>query len=217
MNTTQDTRWQFWIDRGGTFTDVIGRAPDGQELSLKLLSASPSYEDAAVEAMRRTLGVGPGEPFPAARVEAIRMGTTVATNALLERAGAKTLFVTTEGFADSLVIGDQARPELFALNIVRPEPLYSGVVEAQERLAAEGAVVTPLDAAALAAKLAAARADGFTSAAIAFLHADLNPAHEITAGELARAAGFDDYWTKPIDFKRFLANLDALAGGRPPG
>ncbi|MES2896079.1 MAG: hydantoinase B/oxoprolinase family protein [Pseudomonadota bacterium] len=186
-----DRLWSFWIDRGGTFTDVIGRGPDGSELSLKLLSASPSYEDAAVEAMRRTLGAKPGEPFPAARVEAIKMGTTVATNALLERAGARTLFVTTQGFADSLVIGDQARPELFALNIVRPEPLYSGVVEAHERLAADGAVVTPLDAEALAGKLAAARAQGFTSAAIAFLHADLNPAHEIVAGELARAAGFD--------------------------
>ncbi|WP_332772381.1 hydantoinase B/oxoprolinase family protein [Phenylobacterium sp.] len=186
-----DRLWSFWIDRGGTFTDVIGRGPDGSELSLKLLSASPSYEDAAVEAMRRTLDVGPGEPFPADRVGAIKMGTTVATNALLERAGARTLFVTTAGFADSLVIGDQSRPELFALNIVRPEPLYSGVVEAQERLAADGAVVTPLDADALAEKLAAARAEGFTSAAIAFLHADLNPAHEIVAGDLARAAGFD--------------------------
>lgn len=107
-----DRLWSFWIDRGGTFTDVIGRGPDGSELSLKLLSASPSYEDAAVEAMRRTLGAKPGEPFPAARVEAIKMGTTVATNALLERAGARTLFVTTQGFADSLVIGDQARPDL---------------------------------------------------------------------------------------------------------
>ncbi|MDP3749394.1 MAG: hydantoinase B/oxoprolinase family protein [Phenylobacterium sp.] len=186
-----DRLWSFWIDRGGTFTDVIGRAPDGSELSLKLLSASPSYADAAVEAMRRTLGAGPGEPFPAARIDAIKMGTTVATNALLERAGARSLFVTTMGFADSLVIGDQARPELFALNIIRPEPLYSGVVEAQERLAADGAVVTPLDADALARKLADARAEGFTSAAIAFLHADLNPAHEIVAGNLARAAGFD--------------------------
>ncbi len=186
-----DRLWSFWIDRGGTFTDVIGRAPDGSELSLKLLSASPAYKDAAVEAMRRTLGARPGEPFPAHRVEAIKMGTTVATNALLERSGARTLFVTTRGFADSLVIGDQARPDLFALNIVRPDPLYSGVVEADERLAADGAVVTPLDTVALARKLAAARAQGLTSAAIAFLHADLNPAHEIAAGELARAAGFD--------------------------
>ena len=125
-----DRRWSFWIDRGGTFTDVIGHADDGAETSLKLLSASPAYDDAAVEAMRRILGAAPGAPFPAARVEAIKMGTTVATNALLERAGAKTLFVTTQGFADALVIGDQTRPELFALNIRRPEPLYAGVVEA---------------------------------------------------------------------------------------
>jgi len=155
-----DRRLAFWIDRGGTFTDVIGRADDGVELSLKLLSASPAYDDAAVEAMRRILGVAPGAPFPADRVEAIKMGTTVATNALLERRGAKTLFVTTEGFADSLLIGDQARPDLFALNIVRPAPLYSGVVEASERLAADGAVVRPLDEAALQALLDRTRPQG---------------------------------------------------------
>jgi len=185
-----DRRCAFWIDRGGTFTDVIGRWDDGAEVSLKLLSASPSYPDAAVEAMRRILGVAPDAPFPAERVEAIKMGTTVATNALLERAGAKTLFVTTAGFADALRIGDQARPDLFALNIDRPEPLYAGVVEAAERLAADGSVVAVLDEASLRAKLEASLADGFTSAAIAFLHADLNPAHEQRAGEIARAAGF---------------------------
>ncbi|MFZ4605844.1 MAG: hydantoinase/oxoprolinase family protein, partial [Caulobacter sp.] len=183
--------WTFWIDRGGTFTDVIGRAPDGSERTLKLLSASPSYADAAVEAMRRLLAVEPGASFPASRVAAIKMGTTVATNALLERKGAKTLLVTTQGFADAVLIGDQSRPDLFALDIVRPEPLYSGVVEAGERLAADGTVVTALDADRLATDLARARADGFTSIAIAFLHSDLNPAHELAAGEIARAAGFD--------------------------
>ncbi|RAK58699.1 5-oxoprolinase [Phenylobacterium hankyongense] len=185
-----DRRWRFWIDRGGTFTDVIGQDQDGAETSLKLLSASPAYADAAVEAMRRVLGAAPGERFPADRVEAIKMGTTVATNALLERAGAKTLLVITEGFADALVIGDQARPELFALHIVRPPPLYAGVVEAAGRLAADGAMVRPLDRAALSEALKAAVAQGFTSAAIAFLHADLNPEHELAAGELAREAGF---------------------------
>ncbi|MDE2487856.1 MAG: hydantoinase B/oxoprolinase family protein [Alphaproteobacteria bacterium] len=185
-----DRRWRFWIDRGGTFTDVIGQASDGAETSLKLLSASAAYEDAAVEAMRRILGAAPGEPFPAARVEAIKMGTTVATNALLERAGARTLLVTTEGFADALVIGDQARPDLFALDIRRPEPLYAGVVEAAERLDADGRVARPLDREALRALLDAAVAEGFTSAAIAFLHADLNAGHELAAGEIARAAGF---------------------------
>ena len=189
-----ETNWRFWIDRGGTFTDVIGQVvagPDaGAETSLKLLSASPAYPDAAVEAMRRVLGAEPGAPFPAHRVETIKMGATVATNALLERTGAKTLFVTTQGFADSVLIGDQARPELFALTIVRPPALYSGVVEADERLDAQGAVVRPLDEAALTEKLKSAVTQGYASAAIAFLHADLNPAHERRAGEIAKAAGF---------------------------
>ncbi|WP_309092199.1 hydantoinase/oxoprolinase family protein, partial [Phenylobacterium sp.] len=184
-------RFSFWIDRGGTFTDVIGRAEDGSETSLKLLSSSPAYPDAAVEAMRRILGVSAGQPFPADRVVAIKMGTTVATNALLERRGAKTLLVTTEGFADALAIGDQARPDLFALVVRKSEPLYAAVVEAKERLAADGAVVQPLDAEALRGALESARADGFTSVAIAFLHSDLNPAHEQAAGEVARAAGFE--------------------------
>ena len=179
------------IDRGGTFTDVIARDPHGRMRTLKLLSASAAYEDAAVEAMRRLLDVAPGAPFPAERIEAIKMGSTVATNALLERSGARTLLITTEGFADALLIGDQTRPSLFALRTLRPAPLHAGVVEALERLDARGAVVRPLDRAALAAALAQAVADGFTSAAIAFLHADLNPAHEQAAGEIARAAGFD--------------------------
>jgi 5-oxoprolinase (ATP-hydrolysing) len=185
-----DRSWRFWIDRGGTFTDVIGQADDGHETSLKLLSASPAYPDAAVEAMRRILGAEPAEPFPAERVSSIKMGTTVATNALLERAGAKTLFVTTEGFKDALLIGDQARPDLFALHIVRPEPLYAGVVEADERLDAQGAVVRPLDRAGLTAKLRSAAAQGYASVAIAFVHADLNPAHELAAGEIAKGLGY---------------------------
>ena len=115
-------RWAFSIDRGGTFTDVIGRTEDGAAHTHKLLSVSESYPDAAIEGMRRLLGARPGEPFPAERVLAIRMGTTVATNALLERAGAKTLLVTTRGFADALEIGDQARPELFVLDIRKPPP-----------------------------------------------------------------------------------------------
>ncbi|ATQ42200.1 hydantoinase B/oxoprolinase family protein [Caulobacter mirabilis] len=183
--------WTFWIDRGGTFTDVIGRTPDGAERTMKLLSASPSYEDAAVEAMRRLLGARPGERFPADQVAAIKMGTTVATNALLERKGARTLLIVPEGFADAIVIGDQSRPDLFALDIVRPDPLYAGVVEARERRAADGSVVTPLDRDHLAAELTKARAAGFDTAAIAFLHSDLDPAHEIAAGEIAKAAGFD--------------------------
>jgi 5-oxoprolinase (ATP-hydrolysing) len=187
-----DTRggWEFWIDRGGTFTDVIGRPPQGGARTLKLLSASPAYEDAAVEGMRRLLDAEAGAPFPAERVAGIKMGTTVATNALLERRGAKTLLVTTEGFADALAIGDQARPRLFDLDIHKPAPLYAGVVEAGERRAADGRVVRPLDPGPLLERLRAAVADGFASAAIAFLHADLDPAHEIEAGRLAAEAGF---------------------------
>ena len=180
----------MWIDRGGTFTDVITQDPDGRIRTLKLLSTNPAYEDAAVEGMRRLLGVAPGAPFPAEQVSAIKMGTTVATNALLERRGAKTLFVTTQGFADALLIGDQTRPDLFTLTLARPAPLYAGAVEADERLDAEGQVVRPLDRNALSAALAKAISEGFTSVAIAFLHADLNPAHEREAGDLARAAGF---------------------------
>jgi len=190
LTAPQPRGWEFWIDRGGTFTDVIGRDPDGAEQSAKLLSASNSYEDAGVEAMRRMLGAVPGAPFPAERVASIKLGTTVATNALLERKGAKTLLVTTRGFADALLIGDQARPSLFALDIVKPPPLHAGVVEADERLDATGAEVRPLDEAALAEALARASNMGFESLAIAFLHADLNPAHERRAGDLARAAGF---------------------------
>ena len=187
-NSTSDG-WEFWIDRGGTFTDVIGRSPSGSLTTAKLLSASPAYEDAAVEGMRRLLGARQGAPFPATRVAAIKMGTTVATNALLERKGARTLLITTRGFGDALAIGDQSRPDLFALDIQKPEPLHAGVVEAAERLGADGKVVRALDEAALARALQHAARDSFTSAAVAFLHADLNPAHEIAAGRLAEAAG----------------------------
>ncbi|MFM1959760.1 MAG: hypothetical protein RL588_1277 [Pseudomonadota bacterium] len=183
-----DRRWTFWIDRGGTFTDVVGRTDDGREQVAKLLSASPGGGDSAVEGMRRLMGVAPGAPFPAGRVDAIRMGTTVATNALLERRLPRTLLITTRGFADALRIGDQARPDLFALDIRRPEPLYAGVLEVDERLGADGSVVAPLDPDALAARLAPLAGD-YEAAAVAFLHADLNPEHEILAGRLAREAG----------------------------
>ncbi|HLK26068.1 MAG TPA: hydantoinase B/oxoprolinase family protein [Caulobacteraceae bacterium] len=183
-------QFDFWIDRGGTFTDIIGRDASGRLHTLKLPSAARAYDDAAVEGMRRMLGVDAAAPFPAASVGAIKLGTTVATNALLERTGAKTLFITTRGFADALLIGDQSRPALFALDIVKPEPLYAGVVEADERLDASGAVVRPLDTEALAQHLRSAVDDGYVAAAIAFLHADLNPAHELAGAALARAAGF---------------------------
>ncbi|MDP1988092.1 hydantoinase B/oxoprolinase family protein [Phenylobacterium sp.] len=186
-----DRLWSFWIDRGGTFTDLIARRDDGEVRTLKLLSTSGAYADAAVEAMRRVLGAEAGAPFPADQVRAIRMGTTVATNALLERRGAPTLFLTTRGFGDALVLGDQTRPDLFALNIVRPEPLYALAVEVTERLDAAGEVVVPLDEDEVRQVLAEARAQGCAAVAIAFLHSDLNGAHEGRAGELAAAAGFD--------------------------
>jgi 5-oxoprolinase (ATP-hydrolysing) len=190
MHQRAEGHWRFWIDRGGTFTDIIGLAPDGSTHTLKLPSASSVYDDAAVAAMRRLLDLSPEESFPAHRVAEVRVGTTVATNALLERAGARTLFVVTRGFADALLIGDQARPRLFDLVIERPAPLYAGVIEADERLAADGSVLTPLDEAALAPLLAKAVRDGFESAAVAFVHSDLNPAHEARAAALACAAGF---------------------------
>ena len=191
MNVESDASglWSFWIDRGGTFTDVIGAAPDGALTTLKLPSASNAYPDAAVEGMRRLLGVAPNAPFPAARVAAIKIGTTVATNALLERAGARTLFVTTAGFADVLEIGDQTRPRLFALDIVKSAPLYAGVIEANERMAADGTVVRALDAAALRDALERAASEGYESVAIAFLHSDLNDAHERLAARIAREVG----------------------------
>jgi len=189
VNEGTPGRWSFSIDRGGTFTDLVAVTPRGERATLKLLSSSHAYADPAVEGMRRLMEVAPGEPFPAEAVSAIRIGTTVATNALLERTGAKTLFITTAGFADALLIGDQARPALFALDIVKPKPLYSGVVEARERLAADGAVVLALDERALARALEGAAGQGFESAAIAFLHSDLDPRHERRAGEIATAAG----------------------------
>ena len=146
------TRWQFWIDRGGTFTDIVARAPDGALRTLKLLSDNPQhYADAAVEGMRRLLGLRAGQPITPVLVECVKMGTTVATNALLERKGERTLLVTTRGFRDALRIAYQARPRLFDRQIVLPELLYERVIEADERIGADGTVVQPLDEAALRA------------------------------------------------------------------
>jgi 5-oxoprolinase (ATP-hydrolysing) len=183
--------WQFWIDRGGTFTDIVARAPDGRLIQHKLLSEDPEhYRDAAIAGMRRVLGLKPDDSIPAGLVSAVKMGTTVGTNALLTHTGEPTLLVVTEGFADALEIGDQARPDIFALDIQKPTPLYARVVEARERLAADGSVLTALDTATLQAVLAQARRDGLKACAIAFLHSWKNPVHELHAGEIARAAGF---------------------------
>jgi 5-oxoprolinase (ATP-hydrolysing) len=185
------SRWQFWVDRGGTFTDIIGCAPDGTLHTLKLLSENTNqYRDAAVAGVRRLLGLQPHEPITPAQVECVRMGTTVATNALLERQGEPTLLVTTRGFRDALRIATQARPQLFARHIVLPELLYSRVIEAIERVGAHGELVTPLDEAALERELQAAFDAGLRACAIVLLHGWRFTAHEAAAAALARAVGF---------------------------
>src|SRR5277367_4192020 len=147
-------RWQFWIDRGGTFTDIVGCAPDGSLHTHKLLSENPSqYPDAAVEGIRGLLGLAPGESITAERVACVKMGTTVATNALLERKGEPTLLVITRGFRDALRIATQARPRLFDRRIVLPELLYERVIEAAERVGARGEIIAALDEASLTGQL----------------------------------------------------------------
>ncbi len=182
--------WDFWIDRGGTFTDVIGRDPAGRLQARKLLSESPAYEDAAVEGIRRLLGLAEGQPIPAGAIRVVKMGTTVATNALLERRGERTLLVTTRGFRDALEIGYQARPKIFARNIQKPEQLYSDVLEVDERVLADGTVEAAPDPHAVRAALAEAKAQNFDAVAIVFMHAYRYPAHERAVGAIARALGF---------------------------
>jgi 5-oxoprolinase (ATP-hydrolysing) len=187
----QPDKWHFWIDRGGTFTDVVGRAPDGRMAAHKVLSENKSaYPDAALEGIRRCFGLPSDAHLPSERIAAVKMGTTVATNALLERKGEPTLLVITRGLKDQLEIGYQARPDIFAKKIVKPEMLYARVVEANERVRADGTVEQPLDAPALEAELKKAVADRITSVAIVFMHAYAHPAHERQAAELARRAGF---------------------------
>ena len=187
MTAADPTRgWEFWIDRGGTFTDVVARNPAGEIASVKLLSENPGqYRDAAVHG----IGLFTAGPEPAP-IAAVRMGTTVATNALLQRRGAPTALVTTRGFGDALRIGYQNRPDIFALRIELPEMLYSHVIEADERVSARGTVITPLDEAALRTALAEARALGLRSVAIVFLHGYRFPAHERLAARIAREVGF---------------------------
>ena len=183
--------WDFWIDRGGTFTDVIGRRPDGSLVAHKLLSDNPeAYGDAAVQGIRDLLGVKPDEPIPPSLIGRVKMGTTVATNALLERKGERTLLVTTKGFRDALKIGYQARPKIFARHIIKPEMLYERVVEVDERVRADGTVESEPDLAALRRELSAARADGIEAVAIVFMHAYRYPEHEQRVAALAREIGF---------------------------
>ncbi|MEL6750682.1 MAG: hydantoinase/oxoprolinase N-terminal domain-containing protein, partial [Pseudomonadota bacterium] len=184
-------KWDFWIDRGGTFTDLVGRAPDGSLHPHKLLSENPeSYLDAAVEGIRQLLGVKPGDAIPSGTIGAVKMGTTVATNALLERKGERTALLITKGHRDCLEIGYQARPDIFAKHIVKPELLYSSVTEIGERVLADGTVEAPLDEAEIRAALEAIRADGVDAIAIVFMHAWAYPEHEQQAAEIAREMGF---------------------------
>ncbi|MHA7876845.1 hydantoinase B/oxoprolinase family protein [Roseivivax sp.] len=182
-------KWDFWIDRGGTFTDVIGRDPSGALSALKLLSENPgAYDDAAIEGIRRFLDVDPGA-IPPERVGTVRMGTTVATNALLERKGDRTLLLITKGFRDALRIGYQDRPDIFAKEIVLPEMLYDRVVEVEERVRVDGTVEQALDLEAATEALRQAKSDGIDAVAIVLMHAWTAPEHERQLAEAARAAG----------------------------
>ncbi|MBS7807213.1 hydantoinase B/oxoprolinase family protein [Variovorax sp. PCZ-1] len=192
MNSqTTPSRWQFWIDRGGTFTDIVGKRPDGSLVTHKLLSENPEqYKDAAVAGIRHLLGLKPGELVRSELVECVKMGTTVATNALLERKGEPTLLVTTLGFRDALRIAYQNRPRLFDRNIILPELLYSSVIEAQERVGADGSIVTPLDESLLKKELLAQYSSGLRSVSIVFMHGYRYTAHELAAERIAKEVGF---------------------------
>src|SRR5512146_57342 len=192
MSPAAAARWQFWIDRGGTFTDIVARRPDGALVTHKLLSENPEqYRDAALAGIRHLLGVGRDAAIPVDRIEAVKMGTTVATNALLERKGERTVLFITKGFRDQLRIAYQNRPRIFDRHIQLPELLYSKVVEVDERMGAHGEIVRPLDEGAAWAELAAARAEGYDSIAIVFLHGYRYPAHEARVAALAREADFE--------------------------
>src|SRR5437899_11763217 len=187
----RDGSWQFWIDRGGTLTDVIGCRPDGTLVAHKLLSDNPeAYGDAAVQGIRNLLGVKSGEPIARGTIASVKMGTTVATNALLERKGERTLLLITKGFRDALKIGYQARPKIFARHIIKPQMLYERVVEVDERVRADGTVEKEPDLAAVRAELSAALAAGIKAVAIVFMHAYRYCEHEQRVAALARELGF---------------------------
>ncbi len=185
------TGWQFWIDRGGTFTDIVARDPSGRLLTHKLLSESATRsQDAAIAGIRALLGLAADAPIPPGAIDSVKMGTTVATNALLERKGERTLLLVNRGFADALRIGTQARPRLFDLDITLPTMLYERVVEIPGRIGADGHEIAALDEAAALAALQAARAAGIAAVAIVLMHAWKYPAHERRLAALARQAGF---------------------------
>ena len=189
--TTRQQRWEFWIDRGGTFTDIVARRPDGALLTHKLLSENPShYHDAAIAGIRALL-VAAGDAPAAGVIDSVKMGTTVATNALLERNGERVVLLTTAGFTDLPIIGYQDRPALFALRICRLSPLAEKIVGIRERLDAAGRVLIPLDEAAVTTALREVYDDGIRSVAVAFMHSYANPMHENRVAEIARDIGFE--------------------------
>ena len=191
MSASQTPRWQFWIDRGGTFTDIVARRPDGALLMRKLLSENPAqYADAAIAGIRELLGLAPGEAIDSAQVECVKMGTTVATNALLERRGEPTVLFISAGFADALRIGYQNRPRLFDRHIVLPQPLCERVEEVRERVTAQGEILLPLDEADTLHKLHAAYDAGYRSIAIALVHGYRHTQHEARVAALAQQAGY---------------------------
>ena len=184
--------WQFWVDRGGTFTDIVAKTPEGKLRTHKLLSENPEvYADAAVHGIRELLGLGANDPIPRGRIGAVKMGTTVATNALLERKGERTLLLITKGMRDLLRIGFQNRPKLFDLNIELPELLYEDVVEVEERISADGDVIFPLDTKETRAALSRAYGQGYRSVAVALMHSYRFSDHEKQIGDMARQTGFD--------------------------
>ncbi len=186
-----DKHWQFWIDRGGTFTDIVAQQPDGQLLTHKLLSENPEqYPDAALQGIRDLLGVPAGQPIPTAQIDTVRMGTTVATNALLEHKGEPVLLVTTRGFRDALRIGYQQRPQLFALDIELAEMLYREVLEVDERVTVQGEVLQAPDMETVRVDLQAAYARGLQAVSILFMHAWRYPEHEQQVAAIAQAVGF---------------------------
>src|SRR5881296_1369637 len=184
-------RWQFWIDRGGTFTDIVARRPDGSIATHKLLSENPGrYRDAALAGIRKILNLNQGQPIPAGAIDAVKMGTTVATNALLERKGERTVLFITRGFRDALRIAYQNRPRIFDRHIVLPELLYTKVVEVEERIGARGDVLVPLELERTRCDLESAYREGYRSAAIVLMHGYRHREHEEKIAELARAIGY---------------------------
>src|SRR6266576_3919326 len=191
MTDPTHSPWQFWIDRGGTFTDIVARRSDGTLATHKLLSENPErYRDAAVHGIRELLGLAPDASIPQGAIEAVKMGTTVATNALLERTGERTVLAITRGFADALRIAYQNRPKLFVRRIELPTMLYERVIEIDERLGAHGEMVRALDLAGAEKSLRAAFDDGIRACAIVLVHGYRYPEHEARLAELARAIGF---------------------------